>query len=180
MLKPNSQCPPLPPSRRARWDAFYLNTAPVFLRPGPNMQECETRMFACTLAAPSGVWDKAWPRPGGWDGREWGWRAQAWAFGEAGLRVVSELARRRGRHVGQGRAASREKAGGHGRPDSFSPEPGYGAGELEANSHHWMLSAACWGKHALVVRSSQHEFTLAVEHFSCKSAGLQDSIWLIL
>lgn len=34
---------------------------PWFLRPGPDMQECETPVFACTLAAPSRVWDKAWP-----------------------------------------------------------------------------------------------------------------------
>lgn len=63
---------PPPQSNRTQWDSFYPKTVPVFLRPGPDMQECETPMSACTLAAPSRVWDKAWPSPNEWCGRSGG------------------------------------------------------------------------------------------------------------
>lgn len=53
----------------------------------------------------------------GWPGVEGGGDdTQAWAFGEIGLCFGSSLTRHRGRHVGQGRAVSGEKAGGQGRP----------------------------------------------------------------
>lgn len=71
---------------------------------------------------------------------------QAEALGEAGLGFRSSLARQRGRHVGQGCAVSREKAGGHSGPTvSTLSLVTWQAGRLEAASHHWTLSVACQG-----------------------------------
>lgn len=98
---------------------IYPEAVPVFLRPGPDMQECETRMSACTWQPQAGSGTKPGPVRvggmarsvcGGWGG------TQAWALGEAGPCFRSSLTPQRGRHVGQERAVSREKAGGHGRP----------------------------------------------------------------
>ncbi|CAK6442027.1 unnamed protein product [Pipistrellus nathusii] len=94
-------------------------SCPCVFVSGPDMQECETRMSACTWQAEQGLGRSLaqceWV---GWPGVCVGVRVghpgpgvrRGWPL------LWEQPTTQRGRHVGQGRADSREKAGGHGEP----------------------------------------------------------------
>lgn len=127
-------CPP-PQSGRTQCDIFYPKTAPVFLRPGPGMQECETRMSACTLAAPCRVWDKAWPvRVGGTRAKPTCLERLAVALG------AKSLDKGAGRWAGGVLSPERRQAGmtAH----CFDRKPGYMAGG-QSGSRVTPLNAEC-------------------------------------